>query len=86
MTLDLAQKIKELRTGRIAHSWRRIAEVISDSHPEAVEALCGGPVKEIYGHQWVGEELCDKAASVLQISKDEYQRNWVELEGWVPLK
>jgi len=65
----VALRIQELRAGPVMHSWRRIAEIICSEYPEAEQNLSG--------NQLYGEALCRKAAAVLGVSQDAYERDWL---------
>lgn len=46
----VAERVKELRCGERMHSWRRIAEIISEEFPQ---------LGVNHGNQLDGKELCD---------------------------
>jgi hypothetical protein len=56
MDKALATRVKELRCGKVTHSWRRIAEIIASEYPgEGITS----------GDQMDGKWLCDDAAKLL---------------------
>jgi hypothetical protein len=67
MTKEVAEYIKELRMGRIMHSWRRIAELVCVEYPSAVEEL--GWDVDASGNQSMGVDLCKEAAKVLGLEE-----------------
>lgn len=70
-SMKMAKRIQELRTGKIVHSWRRIAEIICEEYDEEAE-------HDLYGNQLYGSEMCKEAAfDWLKISEEEYQEKWL---------
>lgn len=68
MPLPVAERIRELRTGRVGnviHSWRRIAEVICEEYPKQISKKAWGTFKSLHGNQLYGIDLCREAAEVL---------------------
>jgi hypothetical protein len=62
MNKMLAVRVKELRCGPICHSWRRIAEIISEEYPNLDGLVWVDEDKQINGIQMAGQELCQQSA------------------------
>lgn len=58
----IAEHIKLLRTGVVAHSFRRLSEVICDLYPEFVKSRHEDTLRGVQMH---GEELCRWACDFL---------------------
>jgi hypothetical protein len=67
MDKAMADRIKELRCGRIVHSWRRIAEIIVEEYPNDFDP-------ELSGNQILGMELCKDAA--ISLGEDPGSEDW----------
>ena len=84
MPKEIAIRIERLRVGKPMHSWRRIAEIIHEEYLWYISWNFDDP-DEIKGHQWLGQDLCKKAASTLKIPKEIYDEHWeqrINLIGW----
>lgn len=57
-----ADRIKQLRTGNLMHSWRRISEIICEEFPDEN--------KELSGNQLHGIDLCKNAMLFLYNAKN----------------
>jgi len=75
MPKEIAIRIERLRVGKPMHSWRRIAEIIHEEYLWYMSWNFDDP-DGIKGHQWVGQDLCKKAAKTLKISKEMYDEHW----------
>lgn len=64
-----AYRVKQLRAGRVMHSWRRIAEIYCDEFPYLAK-------KFLRGNQIYGMDLCRDAAERLGVTRDEYDKEW----------
>lgn len=75
MPLHIAEHIRLLRTGRVMHSHRKLSEVICDIYPEFIKETLGE--FDLRGNQLHGQGLCEAAAEVLGVSKEDYQEHWL---------
>lgn len=76
MTIEIALRIQELRSGNVMHSWRRIAEIVCEEFPDLPVQDGWQTVDAAHGNQLYGKDLCQEAAAFLKVSPEDYDYYW----------
>lgn len=77
LTANVFTRVKELRCGKLIHSWRRISEIICDEFPEFVKDVQGYDPVEIRGNQLHGMyDLCEEAMEYFGENTEEGREIW----------
>ena len=74
MPKEIADHIRLLVTGRVGHSFRKLSEVICDIYPDFIKERQS---QSLRGNQMHGQWLCEEAAKVLGVSREEYEKSWI---------